>query len=365
MDHSGPQMIMAIKMTSFAWSVYDGTKPEENLSEYQKSKAIRQFPSFLEYLGYIFYFGSFGVGPPIEFADYRQFTTLEIFKVDNSERLAIPDGLPSGLRCLASGIIYLAFTVFVSPHYPIQYCLTPEYRAKSFFYRFSYINIVSLMNRFKYYSVWHMAEGACIVSGLGFNGYKQGKPQWNRVSNVDVIGYEAAQSTKTLLDAWNIGTNRWLKNYVYLRITPPGTKPTSMATLATFGVSAFWHGFYPGYYMMFLSASMVSGVAAKMRKTVRPYFLQPDMKTPTSGKVVYDLLSWFATQTTINYLTMSFLILSFKESIIIWSANYFIGHVIILSMMAFFALARPKPWSQAPKPTHTVSRPIHLTKKFE
>ncbi|KAK9767954.1 Lysophospholipid acyltransferase [Basidiobolus ranarum] len=359
MDHSGPQMIMTIKMTSFAWSVYDGTKADEDLSDYQKSKVIRQFPSLLEYLGYIFYFGSFMVGPPVEFADYRQFITLKMFKDSKTGKLVIPNGIPSGLRCLVYGIICLVCTVFISPNYPIESCLSAEYRARSFLYRFFYINVVALMNRFKYYSVWLMAEGACVVTGLGFNGYINGKAQWNHVSNINIINYETAQSTKALLEAWNIGTNRWLKNYVYLRVTPPGTKPTFASTFLTFGVSAFWHGFYPGYYLMFLSGAFLSNVANSIRKTVRPYFLESDMKTPTAGKIYYDILGWFATQTLVNYMTMSFLILSFKESIIIWSANYFIGHVIVFSLMAYFSFVRPKTGSSAK------SKSIHLTKKVK
>ncbi|ORY08115.1 MBOAT-domain-containing protein [Basidiobolus meristosporus CBS 931.73] len=352
MDHSGPQMIMTIKITSFAWCVYDGSRSEKQLSTYQKSKVIRQFPSLLEYLGYIFFFGSFMVGPPIEFADYQQFTSLEVFKDEKTGKLVIPNGLPSGLRCLVSGITCLLCTVFVSPNYPIEFCLS------SIFYRFFYINVVALMNRFKYYSVWLMAEGACDISGLGFNGYANGEAQWNRVSNVNIVGYETAQSPKMLVESWNTGVNKWLKNYVYLRVTPPNTKPTFVTTFLTFGVSAFWHGFYPGYYLMFLSAAFLTNVANSARKVFRPRFLESDLKTPTRGKIFYDALGWFATQTGVNYMTMSFLILSFKESHIIWSANYYIVHAAVLVMMTYFSFVRVK---VAPHPAST--KPMHFTKK--
>lgn len=75
----------------------------------------------------------------------------------------------------------------------------------------------------------------------------------NRVTNVDIIAYETADNIKSLLDTWNMNTNKWLKNYVYLRVTPPGKKPNFFSTIATFGTSAIWHGFYPGYYRKHIS----------------------------------------------------------------------------------------------------------------
>jgi lysophospholipid acyltransferase len=43
----------------------------------------------------------------------------------------------------------------------------------------------------------------------------------------------------------------WLKHYVYNRVIIPGKKPGMRENLATFIISAFWHGFYPFYYIMF------------------------------------------------------------------------------------------------------------------
>jgi len=103
-----------------------------------------------------------------------------------------------------------------------------------------------------------MAEGACILSGIGFNGYKHdGSVRWDRVTNVSPLALETAQNNKELLEAWNQNTNKWLKNYVYLRVTPRGKKPGFRSAMATFITSAFWHGFYPGYYLTFITAGLV------------------------------------------------------------------------------------------------------------
>lgn len=116
------------------------------------------------------------------------------------------------------------------------------------FARLFYVNLAGLIARTKYYGVWSIAEGSCILSGLGFNGYdKNDRPLWNRCQNIDLVAIESAQSLKQVLDNWNKNTNKWLRNYVYLRVTPEGKKPGFASSMITFGTSALWHGLYPGY----------------------------------------------------------------------------------------------------------------------
>jgi len=50
---------------------------------------------------------------------------------------------------------------------------------------------------------------------------------------------------KSFIDNWNIQTHMWLRLIAYNRM-PSGK------TLAVFVLSAFWHGFYPGYYLTFV-----------------------------------------------------------------------------------------------------------------
>lgn len=57
-----------------------------------------------------------------------------------------------------------------------------------------------------------------------------------------------SQSIKEMIDNWNTGANRWLRYYVYMRITPPGQTGGAKSAMITYAVSALWHGFYPGYY---------------------------------------------------------------------------------------------------------------------
>jgi len=51
------------------------------------------------------------------------------------------------------------------------------------------------------------------------------------------------------MDSWNISTLAWLRRTVYERAY-------KFNTLAVFTVSAFWHGFYPGYYLAFFTGAL-------------------------------------------------------------------------------------------------------------
>ncbi|CAG8645127.1 6432_t:CDS:10 [Cetraspora pellucida] len=270
------------------------------------SKAIRSLPPFLEFLGYVFFFGGFLVGPSFDFMDYRRFVNMEMYRVDKTDKIdktnndknqsikgysyVIPNGSFPAMKKLASGLFFIVCLVTFGGNYSYEWTLSEEYKNLS------------------YYVIWLIAEGACILSGIGFNGYDEnGNAKWNRVTNIDFIGYETADNIKQLLESWNMNTNKWLKNYVYLRVTPPGQKPNFFSTIITFGVSAVWHGFYPGYYLTFIGGAFMQNLHRKIHRTVRPIFLTTRF---APYKPLYNFLGWLTTQFFINYLVISFVLLS-------------------------------------------------------
>lgn len=69
---------------------------------------------------------------------------------------------------------------------------------------------------------------------------------------------EFSYKVKDFLDAWNISVHMWLKYYVYLRLVKKDKKGIQIVPiLSTFVVSAIWHGFYPGYYLFFISSGLL------------------------------------------------------------------------------------------------------------
>lgn len=142
----------------------------------------------------------------------------------------------------------------------------------NFVRRIFQLYMLGLTTRMKYYAVWTLSEGACIQCGIGYNGLDPvtNRPKWNRSTNIEPWEIETAQNARAYLGFWNINTNHWLRNYMYLRVTPKGKKPGFRATLATFVTSAFWHGFYPGYYLAFVLASFVQTAAKSKSIAVTP-----------------------------------------------------------------------------------------------
>lgn len=64
------------------------------------------------------------------------------------------------------------------------------------------------------------------------------------------------------------------------RIVKPGKRPGAFESIVTFLVSAFWHGFYPFYYVMFFFAAILVECAKDVFKARAlfafiPAFIRP------------------------------------------------------------------------------------------
>ena len=97
-------MVMVLKLGSFAWAVFDGQRDEKDQNNYQKRFRLDEFPSLLDFLGYMFFFPTFLIGPAFQFKDYYNFMNKKVHQSDdNKERF---ENAPSGVL---PGI-FIAFT---------------------------------------------------------------------------------------------------------------------------------------------------------------------------------------------------------------------------------------------------------------
>jgi lysophospholipid acyltransferase len=275
-DVTGAQMVLVMKLTAFCWNVADGKLPEKDLSDFQKERAIKELPGILDYAGYVLFFPSLFAGPMFEYVDYRRWIETTMFEVPagidpskkprtRKQRKIPRSGTPAIWKAATGAVWVLVFLKLSGNYYP-EYLTGDDYMKHGFFRRVFILHMLGFTTRTKYYGVWALTEGACILSGLGYNGVDPvtGKVSWDRLMNVSAWGVETAQNTRAYLGNWNINTNNWLRNYIYLRVTPRGKKPGFRASMATFVTSAFWHGFYPGYYLTFMLASFVQTVAKSL-----------------------------------------------------------------------------------------------------
>ncbi|KAI1354570.1 membrane-bound O-acyltransferase domain-containing protein 1 [Xylaria sp. FL0043] len=348
-DITGAQMVMVMKLSAFAWNVFDGTLPEDQLSDHQKDRRILKLPGLLDYAGYVLFFPSLLAGPAFDYNEYRAWIDCSMFDVPATvdpakkpptrKKRKIPrSGTPATWK-LVCGLLWILVFLNLGKWYSPDVLFSDRYMTYSFLRRIFILHMVGFTTRTKYYGVWFLAEGSCILAGLGYNGIDPatGRVSWNRLQNINPWGVESAQNSRAYLGNWNMNTNKWLRYYIYLRVTPRNRKPGFRASLATFVTSAFWHGFYPGYYLAFVLASFVQTAAKHYRRNVRPFFIDAATQKPLPNKKYYDIASWLATQTTFSFVVAPFIILGFKESLLVWSRVYFYAIFTTFASLAFFA----------------------------
>lgn len=303
-------------------------------------------------------------GPAFDYVDYSRYITTSMFELPKGadpakapptrKKRKVPrSGTPAAIKAVTGLIFIFAFLTFSTYYYP-QYMLGDDFMKYSLIRRIWIMHVINFTVRMKYYGVWYLTEGACILSGIGYNGMdpKTGRARWDRVQNVRPFGIEFAQNPHAYLGEWNINTNLWLKNYIYVRVTPKGKKPGFRATLSVSITSAFWHGFYPGYYLAFLFASFVQTVSkskfglctqlgynlmiyADARRLLRPFFLTPDGKKELPTKRFYDLFSYLCTQAAFTFAVSPFVMLGFSDSINVWARVYFYAIIGVAASFAF------------------------------
>ncbi|KAF8960202.1 endoplasmic reticulum protein [Flammula alnicola] len=349
MEVTGPQMVLTMKLTTFAWNVYDGRRKEEDLDKWQLSKRITKYPSLLEFLGYSFYFPGILVGPYLDYPEYMELINETMFQHAHVKAtLKAGRRLPPGRKRAAyskmfMGLVYLGAFVVFGGKYNYAVSLKDDFVKMSLLKRIAIFQLSGPIERAKYYAIWTLTEGASILTGLGFTDLgPHGTPHWNGAANVKVWTIEFPPNFKVLLDSWNMKTNVWLRECVYKRVTPKGKKPGNMSSMITFFTSAFWHGIASGYYLTFLMGGFITAAARQARANFRPLLVPPiadphaPVPPPTLAKRVYDLLGIILSAMILNYAASPFILLSATDSMLTWQRLGWYGHIIVLGGLVFF-----------------------------
>ncbi|KTW27173.1 lysophospholipid acyltransferase [Pneumocystis jirovecii RU7] len=362
LDVTCVHMVLCMKLTAFVWNFYDGQQDELTLTPKQKEYALKKLPSLLDFLGYVFFFPSFFVGPSFDLADYHRWLASGISaskenNLNEYQKRLIWNDRRYSVKKLFSGLFYLYMFQWMSLRYSTTFVYEDQFFQMTCIQRFLYLYLLAFTHRLKYYGIWKLAEGACVLSGLGDSiRDSDGNITQCFFENISPYGFETAQSTKQLLDSWNKGANRWLKYYVYLRIVSHNKKRNAVGSIVTFMTSALWHGFYPGYYckeniavafcnlknlLSFMTGAFAQILGRYLRKYLRPLFLTQDMQ-PTSYKIVYDILSWLTTQMTWAYIVQPFVLLNLRDSLLFWKSydvyfrHWFYNTNIFLVLCAYW-----------------------------
>ncbi|KAK9768427.1 hypothetical protein K7432_000971 [Basidiobolus ranarum] len=361
-----PQCVLCLRMIGFAWDFYDGrqvykeritsvtdtndrskhdpeTKPNVQISR-PPSKAPISFtdtalttlPSYLETLGYSYFFGSFLIGPQFSFTLYKRFITLQHLPKNGQ---IIPHGsYTRAIRCLIVGVIYLAAQQIIGAYYPVSYMVTEKFGELSFFRRFVYMWIAGKFVLNKYLGVWTLNEGSGALCGISFNGYNEsGTPCWDGLANIDVLKFEGATSLTKIIASFNMNTNNWSKLYIFKRMKFMGSKHIS--TFSTLFFLAIWHGVHPGYFICF-ATEFIDMLAEQIgSKLLAPYVNWMYAADDQSGKTficrkAHQAFTWFMTTTALYYAIIPFELLHFKPTMAAWKNLYFFGTIAVFGIIA-------------------------------
>merc|ERR1712217_652963 len=88
--------------------------------------------------------------------------------------------------------------------------------------------------------------------------------------------------------------------------------------------SAFWHGFYPGYYATFFLGSQLVNCSRDLREWLRPQFAE-DGVTP----MWYNFGGWLLTSFFFSHAAVSFVLLDLKAGVEVANSMYWIPHIAL------------------------------------
>lgn len=270
-DYSSSQMILTMRLTSAAFEVADGRritreraraaagetpKPvsagRARIEADQARHALYSTPDPLTFFSFIMFFGSALVGPPFDLHEYTAATG----------RNAAPRPSP-GARPYIKALLSLSFLVLylvLREAFPSSRWLTEEFASAPIAAQIGFSWLILLGERMKYYFIWKITEAGCNACGFGYTRDEAGREGWEGVRNISVRGFELAQNLGEASKEWNSLTGAWLRTCVYERV------PKATQMFAIYFVSAFWHGFYPGYYLFFMSTGLAQHVGKLVRQ---------------------------------------------------------------------------------------------------
>ena len=222
--------------------------------------------------------------------------------------------------------------------------------------RFALLWAAGVTDRAKYYAVWAIAEAGLIAAGFSYSPplvaddanaaaaseepaaaaaaaqdgsaaatttttatkRKPPPPSFERFTNARILGVECATSAAALPLHWNVCTGRFLRHYVYERLTRGG-RGGLRTLLATQGVAGLWHGTFPGYALFFLSSAFMfesSKALYRYEKYSWPRWV--------ANALPWKVVKWAFVAACLNYSSSAFIILELAPSLRVWRAVHFL-----------------------------------------
>ena len=252
-------MMSICKFSSLAFSYEDGEKEEKDFkNSHHKEYRVKEKPSLLEVLSFVYFYPTSVIGPSIEYKDFINF----ICETDCYSRLRenIFYILKQGFLYFIGSFACMAFYSVISNKLPISRVVEEDFGKHNLLYILAYIYFSIPGVRARYYSGWLLSYSTVIFSGASYTEKlnKEGKliKTLEKGSYGSIVTCEWGINALDLMVDWNQTIHLWLKYNVYTRVININNKyfknNWSLASFLTFISSALWHGFYLTYYLTFV-----------------------------------------------------------------------------------------------------------------
>lgn len=326
LDYCVIQMMLTCKLTAWASNLYYATLPECEIekNKYWSKYKICKFSSLLEFFGYIFFFQTYLIGPFIEYNDYIDYI---------NQKNKHPSPILPGLGRLFEAILILILMLIIERYFPYKYMLDPLFLHKSFWDRLFYCYMSCLAYRLSFEFIWTFVNAGLIFSGFAYNSMDvNGTPKWNKAYNMD-LSFEISPTVQELPTKWNITVGEWLRHYCYERFGP---HLKLQAMFLTNILSAFWHGIYPGYYIAFLTGSIILTIGRLWHKKIYPHIIS--YCSNNNIKNIYHIISIISTMLAVTLSFIPFVVLNINDTITIYNTLYFIPQISMVCIWIILIL---------------------------
>jgi lysophospholipid acyltransferase len=203
------------------------------------------------------------------------------------------------------------------------------------------------MLRCKYYFGWKLSMVSVHSSGISYSGGEEFK----RINTVNPGVFETSVHVREKIANWNIAVQEWIRKCIYQR-APFRSKEGNQ--LYAFTISAFWHGFYPAYYItyalwyvqLYLQTLIFKYTSTHRQSAVVSFY----KKTGTAGKWALAFLVTLMFSHSATY----FLVLSSRPNFNFMKAICFFPQIALFALLFVFMFLTKK--AKKDKKTHLESQ---------
>lgn len=127
---------------------------------------------------------------------------------------------------------------------------------------------------------------------------------------------------------WNMTIQYWMKKYVYMRIVGKEKNPAVWKFFLVFMISAFWHGFYPCYYIFFPMYGLYLFIIGEFKYVYSHKF-------GFIPKSIVPFLCWFFTWVLNSSFSASFRMYAFNDYVYHFSCINWWPQILFVAVFAF------------------------------